>query len=508
MMTSSTALVVMSLLVVGRVVFSLRVFKSNNQLISRSGSNSVLRAAGLSSTGTAGDLDSTMKRITFSPFTFDASPANAYLPDVDVMATVASPVKKQTLLYLPGLDGSGNFSSKSFANLTDRYDCWRMAVDPSDRSSFLVVAQTVLRRLTEFDGPVVLVGESFGGLLASYVCTREGANVDKLVLINPATSFDRTAWSTIVPFIAGTGNAYPLVGATALLATAVQPQQVINIGRDISSRIDSVDSALSQLNGMWKSVQSIIEVLPPQTLQFRVRNLLGVGSFLMRDRYQLIKTPTLVVTGGSDRLLPSRDEGRRLKRKMSGAPEVDIRSFRDRGHAILDGTLDLADIMRRSKVFKSDLGSAYETFLPSQMDLKEIQPLIDRFYQATSPIYFSRNSNGDLMRGLDSVPTGLEGRPVLLVGNHQLLGLDLPLIVYEFLKQKNTLIRGLTHPSLFSNASNGNDGTRDLFVKFGAVPVSPISIYELMKINSTVLLFPGGVREAFHGKNERYQLFW
>jgi len=259
---------------------------------------------------------------------------------------------------------------------------------------------------------------------------------------------------------------------------------------------------------MWKSVQSIIEVLPPQTLQFRVRNLLGVGSFLMRDRYQLIKTPTLVVTGGSDRLLPSRDEGRRLKRKMSGAPEVDIRSFRDRGHAILDGTLDLADIMRRSKVFKSDLGSAYESFLPSQMDLKEIQPLIDRFYQATSPIYFSRNSKGDLMRGLDSVPTGLEGRPVLLVGNHQLLGLDLPLIVYEFLKQKNTLIRGLTHPSLFSNASNGNDGTRDLFVKFGAVPVSPISIYELMKINSTVLLFPGGVREAFHGKNERYQLFW
>jgi pimeloyl-ACP methyl ester carboxylesterase len=262
MMASSTALVVMSLLVVGRVVFPLRVFKSNNHLISRSGSNSVLRAAGLSSTGTAADvisladedMDSTIKKITFSPFTFDASPSNMYLPDVDLIAAVASPVKKQTLLYLPGLDGSGNFSSKSFANLTDKYDCWRMAVDPSDRSSFLVVAQTVLRRLTEFDGPVVLVGESFGGLLASYVCTREGANVDKLVLINPATSFDRTAWSTIVPFIAGTGNAYPIVGATALLATAVQPQQVVNIGRDISSRIDSVDSALSQLNGMWKSV--------------------------------------------------------------------------------------------------------------------------------------------------------------------------------------------------------------------------------------------------------------
>jgi len=29
-----------------------------------------------------------------------------------------------------------------------------------------------------------------------------------------------------------------------------------------------------------------------------------------------------------------------------------------------------------------------------------------------------------------------------------------------------------------------------------------------MKINSTVLLFPGGVREALHGKNDKYKLFW
>jgi hypothetical protein len=29
-----------------------------------------------------------------------------------------------------------------------------------------------------------------------------------------------------------------------------------------------------------------------------------------------------------------------------------------------------------------------------------------------------------------------------------------------------------------------------------------------MKRNETVLLFPGGVREAYHGKGEEYQLFW
>jgi hypothetical protein len=56
--------------------------------------------------------------------------------------------------------------------------------------------------------------------------------------------------------------------------------------------------------------------------------------------------------------------------------------------------------------------------------------------------------------------------------------------------------------------STSQEGMRSLFSKFGAVEVSPGSIFELMKRNETVLLFPGGVREAYHGKGEAYTLFW
>ena len=31
---------------------------------------------------------------------------------------------------------------------------------------------------------------------------------------------------------------------------------------------------------------------------------------------------------------------------------------------------------------------------------------------------------------------------------------------------------------------------------------------QLFKKNATVLLFPGGIREVYHRKNEDYQLFW
>jgi hypothetical protein len=46
------------------------------------------------------------------------------------------------------------------------------------------------------------------------------------------------------------------------------------------------------------------------------------------------------------------------------------------------------------------------------------------------------------------------------------------------------------------------------FQKFGAVMVTPRNFYRLMETGQNALLFPGGVREVFHGKNESYKLFW
>ena len=38
--------------------------------------------------------------------------------------------------------------------------------------------------------------------------------------------------------------------------------------------------------------------------------------------------------------------------------------------------------------------------------------------------------------------------------------------------------------------------------------VTPRNFYRLMETGQTALLFPGGVREVFHGKDEAYKLFW
>jgi 1-acyl-sn-glycerol-3-phosphate acyltransferase len=112
-----------------------------------------------------------------------------------------------------------------------------------------------------------------------------------------------------------------------------------------------------------------------------------------------------------------------------------------------------------------------------------------------------------LTRGIESLPTGLQGRPVLLVGNHQIYGADCAQIIREFINKKDTLVRGLAHPLVF-NDRDSIPFMAPTLKKFGAVEVSPAAIFELFKSNSTVMLFPGGAREALHGRGEEYKLFW
>jgi 1-acyl-sn-glycerol-3-phosphate acyltransferase len=219
---------------------------------------------------------------------------------------------------------------------------------------------------------------------------------------------------------------------------------------------------------------------------------------------------------------------------------VELREFSSGGHALLDGSLDLNAELQSLRMFRPPAPPrAIDIEAPSPEDLANASKQLDFLTKGLSPIFLSRDAEtGRLTQGLGPVPVGSEGRPVLLVGNHQLYGADLGFIIREFLESKNgTLPRGLAHPAIFrgglGGASDGdsgrdsgrgrNSGDEDpqreggaagqggllqLFERFGAVEVSPGAIFELLKRNETVLLFPGGTREAYHRKGEEYAVLW
>jgi hypothetical protein len=119
---------------------------------------------------------------------------------------------------------------------------------------------------------------------------------------------------------------------------------------------------------------------------------------------------------------------------------------------------------------------------------------------AAGSIMFSTLEDGKIVKGLGGVPN--EG-PVLLVGYHMLMGLELIPLVEGFLREKNIMIRGLTDPTLFSRmfeSSSSDFSVIDWVKVFGAVPVTATNLFKLLSTKSHVLLYPGGSREALHYK--------
>ena len=480
---------------------------------------------------------------------------------------------KPLLLYLPGLDGQGISAVQQFDDLSNTFEFWRMRIDPTnDRSSFTELITTVSNFIQDVavkqnNRKVILVGESFGGLLAPSVAmrceaiaNRNGAHdspIAGLVMVNPATSFYKTNWSTLAPILASLRHIeqveeeeeddgtlsrnnrvllptpYSVIGGIALSLTIPDKDQYKSIF-DMVSRTSS-DELQDVLTAMRDGFGILADNLPAKVIEHRVGQWCNVGCDVVNPRLHSLKVPTLFIGGDDDSMLPTKEEGARLVDIM---PNCTSMSVKDAGHFILDNRFNLTEAIIEAPFDpfnkKGQNGEKkYDPILdwkaPSKDEIQEavenrVKPLRDLL----SPKFFSTDKNGKRMVGLGNIPT--PDGPILFVANHQLIGLDLGLIISELLEQRNLAARGLAHPIVFQ-AGNGGFGngpgptgptkritkrnkeglvdppTGD-FVRFGAVMVTPKNFYRLLATGQAGLLFPGGVREVFHGKGEDYELFW
>lgn len=127
----------------------------------------------------------------------------------------------------------------------------------------------------------------------------------------------------------------------------------------------------------------------------------------------------------------------------------------------------------------------------------EIPSYIEQMF---SPLTLSTLEDGMIVRGLGGIP--MEG-PVLIVGYHMLLGIELIPLVCQFFIQRKIVLRGMAHPMLFVKLKDGrllDSFPFDQIGIFGGVPVSAVNFYKLLSLKSHILLYPGGIREALHRK--------
>ena len=106
-----------------------------------------------------------------------------------------------------------------------------------------------------------------------------------------------------------------------------------------------------------------------------------------------------------------------------------------------------------------------------------------------------------LFYGLSRVPVD---RPLLLVGNHTLYGvMDVPFLWLELYTRYGILARPLGDHTHFKIPM-----WRDVIERMGVVDGTRENFAELMAGEQTVLVFPGGAREATKRRQDKYKLLW
>jgi 1-acyl-sn-glycerol-3-phosphate acyltransferase len=127
---------------------------------------------------------------------------------------------------------------------------------------------------------------------------------------------------------------------------------------------------------------------------------------------------------------------------------------------------------------------------PSRM-AGAVTTAVDAAHRITRPVFVD----------IENVPTH---GPFMLVGNHQLLGMqDLPTLVRGLEVRRGVRVRGMADRFHFAVP-----GWRELLVRLGAVPGTRENCAALLAAEEAVLVFPGGAREVYKRRGQRYQLLW
>ena len=341
------------------------------------------------------------------------------------------PSRLPLLVFLPGMDGSLATPFMQFAELSTTFElaCMQHVEGLSSRRSFDELTAACSEAIADHleDGrQVLLVGESFGATLAVAVAHQveqsgSSAGLRGLVLVNPATSYRRSALATFGPLCASlSGPLYalslvafaafvltPAYQAPSFLATITaqkatelnnNPHREAFVGRVAMGAYLGVKSPQLAIGPLLA-----IDVFAPEDLAFRLSEWLAYGADLVDDRQLMsnLKLPTLAVVGDLDRLLPSCEEAERLRVACGPARWRGTTVVQGAGHAsTLGNRVDLLEEIRTS--FADDFNPP----LAPRVDLvdRAAHPgddgdgwergLVDRTYEALDPNDYTQMNRG------------------------------------------------------------------------------------------------------------------
>ncbi|XP_010315903.1 phytyl ester synthase 2, chloroplastic isoform X2 [Solanum lycopersicum] len=423
----------------------------------------------------------------------------------------AAPLKDSPLLlYLPGIDGVGLGLIKHHKRLGKIFNIWCLHVPVTDRTSFsdlvyLVEATVRSEHHHAPRRPIYLLGESFGGCLALAVAARNPHIDLALILANPATRLRESQLENLITLCEVIPEQlHPSMVKLLSVTTARLAVAIPGSGHSLQQAV----AELFRGDVAFSSYLSVLaDVLPVETLIWRLKILKSAASFVS-SRLHAVRSQTLVLSSGKDHLISSPEESEKLHKML---PNCEIRKFNNSGHALLlEADFNLVTVIMGANFYRRGrhLDFVRDFVPPSTSEFDSVYQPYRWMEVAFNPVMISTLENGNIVRGLTGIPS--EG-PVLLVGYHMMLGLELVPLVSRLWNEHQIVLRGIAHPLMFKKRREGKMPVLSMYDDYrfmGAVPVSATNFYKLLSSKSHVLLYPGGMREALHRKGEEYKLFW
>jgi pimeloyl-ACP methyl ester carboxylesterase len=230
-------------------------------------------------------------------------------------------------VFLPGLDGTGQLLQTQTESLKGIFDVRCLAIPPTDQSSWQELAATVVALVRQELALhprqlVYLCGESFGGCLALQVALLAPELWQRIILINPASSFGRRPW----------------IGWSALIVRWL-PEPVYRLSA--VTLLPFLASLERILPADQEAMLAAIRTVPQVTSLWRLSLLNQFQLYL--EELRRLTMPILLIASAADRLLPSVSEVERLQAAL---PQAEIMILPSSGHAcLLESEVRLAKII-------------------------------------------------------------------------------------------------------------------------------------------------------------------
>ncbi len=220
-------------------------------------------------------------------------------------------MSKPLALLIPGLDGTGRLFCRQTERLSERYRVLPWSFHPRAQFDINDLAQELAQATGgERAGSMLVVGESFGGVIAMQFALTYPERLNRLGLV----------------------NTFPFSRRRIRIRLALRLVDLFNTRR-LRPLKERVAEGILAGEG----------IRPDDLLRYREairlvhypayrRRLEIIRTVDLRDRLQEISTPTLLFASGKDKLLPSIAEARFMAARI---PNATFYQFPQAGHALL-----------------------------------------------------------------------------------------------------------------------------------------------------------------------------